>query len=238
MIGIYKIENKLNHKVYIGQSKNIEKRWKSHKSNAFYPNKEYGKALYRAFRKYGIENFLFEVIEECSLEQLAEREAYYIRYYQSNNNHYGYNETGGYDSPQYGTSGENHPNHKLMEKDVYYIRECYNQHRPKMEVYEEFKDRIGFTGFHKIWNNMTWPSVHQDVYTEENRQYYLFQRNSHPGSKNPRAKLSEEQVYDIRLRKKNGESMEEVYQDYAYTGMLKRSFANLWAGRSWKNIVV
>ena len=65
MIGIYKITNTINHKVYIGLSNNIEKRWKTHKQRAFSENdKEYNKHLYRAFRKYGLENFTFEVIEE------------------------------------------------------------------------------------------------------------------------------------------------------------------------------
>ena len=65
MIGIYKIENLVNGKCYIGQSKYIEKRWTDHKSNAFnsIQKDQYKYPLYRAIRKYGLENFSFEVIE-------------------------------------------------------------------------------------------------------------------------------------------------------------------------------
>lgn len=98
MIGIYKITNKINNKIYIGQSVNIKSRWADHKKNAFNANyKEYNKYLYRAFRKYGLENFTFEIIEECSREELNDRENYYILYYHSNEEEYGYNTTSGYE---------------------------------------------------------------------------------------------------------------------------------------------
>lgn len=77
MIGIYKITNTINGKVYIGQSIDIEKRWKDH-------IKDYKKGeqvLYKAIRKYGIENFSFEVVEECDMEELDDKEIYYIKEY-------------------------------------------------------------------------------------------------------------------------------------------------------------
>lgn len=78
MQGIYKITNKINNKSYIGLSNNIEKRWDTHKTRAFIESdKEYEKTLYRAFRKYGINNFTFEVLEEIEDESiLEEREKY------------------------------------------------------------------------------------------------------------------------------------------------------------------
>ena len=85
MIGIYKITNKVNGKCYIGQSLDIEKRFKSHKRC-----KE-NRPLYNAFKKYGIDNFTFEVIEECEKEKLNEREIYYIALYKSANYRFGYN---------------------------------------------------------------------------------------------------------------------------------------------------
>ena len=51
--------------------------------------------LYQAMRKYGIENFSFEVIEECLPEELNEREIYWIDYYDSFNKEKGYNMTPG-----------------------------------------------------------------------------------------------------------------------------------------------
>lgn len=242
MIGIYKITNKMNGKCYIGQSIDVEKRLREHKLRAFRgdekTNKEYNKALYKALRKYGIEAFTYDILLECKKEQLDELEAKYILLFQSNNHRYGYNETSGYDQVIHGLQGEKHPNHKLTTQDIYFIRECYKQHFEKDKVYEMYKERINKTGFHKIWNNQTWKDIHQDVYTEENRQYYLYKRNSHPGSKNPRALLNETDVYNIRLRRKNGEGMKEVYQDYKHTGITEGSFKNTWYYRNWKNIVV
>lgn len=75
--GIYKIENLINHKVYIGQSIHIEKRWKEH----CIPS---AKSLVgKAIQKYGKENFSFQIVEECEEHLLNEKESYYIQYYQS-----------------------------------------------------------------------------------------------------------------------------------------------------------
>lgn len=82
MIGIYKITNIINGKCYIGQSVNIQKRFNAHKSVAFNPNSKcYNYLLYRAIRKYGLNNFLFEILEECSEDKLDEKEILYIAKY-------------------------------------------------------------------------------------------------------------------------------------------------------------
>ena len=65
MIGIYKFTNKINNKTYIGQSKSIETRYKRHLYDA---NKGSKTIFHRALIKYGIENFTFEIIEECNKE--------------------------------------------------------------------------------------------------------------------------------------------------------------------------
>lgn len=94
MIGIYKITNTVNNKAYIGQSVDINRRWGEHRRNIG-SNKN---PLYLDFKKYGLDNFLFEVIEECDFYDLDEREEYWINYYNSYNN--GYNLTlGGQTSP-------------------------------------------------------------------------------------------------------------------------------------------
>ena len=66
MIGIYKITNNIDGKCYIGQSIDINNRWIKHRSKPFQVNdKSYNTYLYRAIRKYGLDNFTFEVIEKC-----------------------------------------------------------------------------------------------------------------------------------------------------------------------------
>lgn len=92
--GIYKITNQLNGHSYIGQSIYIEGRWNQEKRRAFNENSsEYEKTLSQAFRKYGIENFTFEILEECEPSELDNKEIYYISLYDTYFN--GYNETTG-----------------------------------------------------------------------------------------------------------------------------------------------
>lgn len=94
-IFIYKISFplELSTKVYIGQTKDPIKRQWQHKNNA---KNKHNNAIYRAMRKYGIENTIFEVIATVLNEEYAnESEIYLIHQYDSFNN--GYNETlGGY----------------------------------------------------------------------------------------------------------------------------------------------
>ena len=94
---IYKITNLINNKCYIGQTiKTAEQRWKEHQSHAFgsHPNDQ-NKTLYKAIRKYGLENFTFEVLQDNieTFEQLDKAEIYWIDYYNSFVK--GYNETFG-----------------------------------------------------------------------------------------------------------------------------------------------
>ncbi len=93
MIGIYKLTNKVNGKCYIGQSVDTHRRYLDHKNTAFNINSGcYDYPLYRAIRKYGIDNFDFQVLEECPQNILNEKEKYYISIYNSYNNEYGYNQ--------------------------------------------------------------------------------------------------------------------------------------------------
>lgn len=98
--GIYKIENLINHHCYIGQSVDIENRWLHEYQDAFNPNAaSYNYPLSRAFRKYSKDQFNFSVIEQCSKEELNQKERYWISYYNSFFN--GYNQTLGGDSSIY-----------------------------------------------------------------------------------------------------------------------------------------
>ena len=95
---IYKITNLLNNKCYIGKTDvhTIEERFKEHIQDS---RKYLERPLYRAFNKYGIENFKIEEIEQCSVENSCEREKYWIEYYGSFK--YGYNATLGGDGKAY-----------------------------------------------------------------------------------------------------------------------------------------
>ena len=107
--GIYKIENLINHKVYIGQATNIDRRWADHKRRAFDSlDHSYDTHLYRSIRKYGLENFEFSIIELCNVEDLNNREIYWVEYY--NSFFEGYNLTLGGDS----SVGQKHSKEKII----------------------------------------------------------------------------------------------------------------------------
>lgn len=100
MYTVYKITNLINNKCYIGSSIRVEQRWKQHKNSAFNPNSNsYNYPLQKAIRKYGLENFQFEIISQdyTSMEEMQKEENKYIIQYNSVNN--GYNQT--YQTNQY-----------------------------------------------------------------------------------------------------------------------------------------
>jgi len=77
--GIYCIKNKINGKMYVGKSKNIEMRWKRHlKSSKYKKDKGYEYPLYRAIRKYGLINFEFLILELTQVLDLDTLEREYI----------------------------------------------------------------------------------------------------------------------------------------------------------------
>lgn len=130
--GIYQIKNKINGKSYIGQSKDIYHRWNKHKEvinpNSHSSMKSY--PLYQAFIKYGINNFDFIILEECSIDELNEREIYWIEKlntYINEPNSQGYNLTRG-------GEGTNRINH---EKELKVI-DMWNDGKNMKEIVKTF----------------------------------------------------------------------------------------------------
>lgn len=105
---IYKIENLINHKIYIGESSDPPRRFKEHCNN----NCKYISLIHKAIVKYGKENFSFEVIGW--FENWKEQEEYYIQYYKSRVP-YGYNIAKGGGEPPI-LQGENNPNHSITQQ--------------------------------------------------------------------------------------------------------------------------
>ena len=301
MIGIYKITNSINGKIYIGKSTNIFERWSEHWTSSRNINKR-ATNLHKDIAKYGIENFCFEILEICESKNLTEEEDYFINYFQSWGDN-GYNEK---TSNCYFTKiGEKANNAKLTNDDVYNIREEYKLIHRKLDVYEKYKDKISINTFSDIWIGKTWKSIHYDVYTPENKalqrnNYDTFKShlskmkvsiedvikirnfrndlwspkechqkffshinvntfndiwlyktyvdvlptnerkkgkvkrfNNQEGLLNPRSMFNRNQLIDIKIRQRNNESMDSVYDDYKFVSRL--SFKKLWDGKTYKN---
>lgn len=96
--GIYKYQNSINQKIYIGKAQDIAQRVRDHRYNASNPKRD-NCVFHKALRKYGEENFIFEIVEECDKSILDEREQYWIAYYNSQLPN-GYNMTSGGDGGQ------------------------------------------------------------------------------------------------------------------------------------------
>lgn len=222
--GIYKITNKINNKIYIGLSKNIEHRWNLHikeSKNEKYPQFNY--SIHKAFRKYGLENFSFEIIEITDEEKLFEREIYWISFYDSYNN--GYNETFGGDSGP-SMPGEKNPNSKLTKQDIIEIRKLVLQCYPQQKAYMFFADKISFRQFQRIWRGESWKDIMPDAVDFVKTKTYLntIRKNAQMESYSNKQKSIWK---DISEKKKQGLSRAEVYKEYQniYT---QSGFDSIW----------
>lgn len=91
--GIYKITNIITDECYIGQSVDVYKRWCEHCKCGLGIDTPPGNKLYKSIQEYGLENFTFELLTECTQSELNEKERYFIELYQADT--FGFNSTGG-----------------------------------------------------------------------------------------------------------------------------------------------
>lgn len=88
--GIYLIRNKFNHKVYVGSSSRLNRRWNIHKHHLRLGT-HHSPYLQNSWRKYGQKSFNFVTIEWVPINKLLAREQYWMDLYESYNRRYGYN---------------------------------------------------------------------------------------------------------------------------------------------------
>ena len=225
MIGIYKIENLNDGKIYIGQSNDIARRFYEHMTKGVSSRIPVDEII----QKEGAASFSYEILEECSIEDLNEMEKKWIKFYRSNE--YGYNKNEG------GLTvliGSHNPNSKLTEQDVIKIRQAYNNHLKQKDVYEEYKDIISFGYFQNVWQGRSWAHIMPEVFTKENKEYYIYQNSN--GGNGASAQFSDEEVIKIRERYVN-ESAKQIYEDYKNRVSNQTYQAMLW-GRRYKTLPI
>lgn len=137
---IYVYTNKINGHQYVGQTNNIQKRFNGHKSDSYNINSHsYNYPLHNAIRKYGIENFNFEVIESnLTQEEANEREKYWINEKNSHVSKGGYNITFGGD----GHSTEKLPWEELKNRGKIFTGEEIEEIQQRLINGEKYDDII------------------------------------------------------------------------------------------------
>lgn len=130
---IYIIKNKINSKVYIGQTKyTIKQRFKEH---IYECKRNYDKELYKDMNDYGIDNFYINIIEKCDNDLLNDREIYWISFYDSYKN--GYNDT-------IGGSGNKRIANNIDEKIIKNILYDFNNGLSCMQIAIKYKLSVPF----------------------------------------------------------------------------------------------
>lgn len=230
---IYKISNLINNKVYIGlTTTSIETRWKNHIQSMKRGN---DKHLYKAMRKYGLQNFIIEEIDSTDdFEVLGQLERKYIKEYESTNQEKGYNNTHGGESNQM----DGNPRAKLTVADVENIRMIYNECIVgAKELWDTYKDRISYSAFEKVYEGITWKSIMPEVYTKENKiKHKQISGKSFSGERNPNAIYTNEEVLEIRKYYVN-HSLSECYEKYGKKSGSKATFRAI-IDRGYNNVPI
>lgn len=128
---IYKITNTINEKIYVGKSKNPKVRWRQHKSHS----KKRNTKLYYAMRKYGIENFIFEILEECKENEVNDREMYYVSFLNPYYNMTNGGDGGGFLNKKHGDKWKNAIKQSNSKKVA-----CYDLNGNLIKIYESCRD--------------------------------------------------------------------------------------------------
>lgn len=223
--GIYRVYTTFNNACYIGQAKDIYRRFNSHHIHD-YKNKNnscYNTKFYSALRKYGLDAFEIEILELCPTEELDKKEIFYINKYDSF--HHGYNSTlGGQNWSEnihseeieqkkketrelnQSLKGESHPRAKLTNEEVLSIRQRYIDGEPSTQIYQDYKDRYSsFNTFRRIILGYTYKSIGNIPNSEQVRH--------------TNAKLTDIQVKEIRQKYQKGKiSQEKLGEEYGVSG--------------------
>lgn len=183
-IGIYKITNITNNKIYIGSSSNLSKRYYYH-LNILRNNKHYNIHLQRAYNIDGESSFKFDIVEYCDFNILSEREEYYFNFFDTLNDNYGYNINPNGDRPPSWT-GKKHTEETKIKMG--------NSSRGRIQT-EYAKEIASITHKGKIISD-----DHKKILSEKNK-----------GEKNP---MYGKAPYDIWLEKFGKDIADKKYENW------------------------
>ena len=142
IIGVYKITNTVTGDFYIGSSKNVKRRWKNHKSPSIWkkcPNNP----MYLDMKKYGLDYFVFEILEEVEIDRLKKTEQWFIEKMHPT---YNSNRANGLDIDR---KKEHQKEYQKSDKYKEYQKEYQ-----KSDKYKEYKKEYN-KEYQKEYNNQT-----------------------------------------------------------------------------------
>lgn len=223
---IYCYTNLINGKKYVGQTINPKKRYNQHKSSAFNEkDKDYNTPLHRAFRKYGYDNFNYEVIlSTSSLDILNELEIYFIAKYKTQVPN-GYNILEGGNNSSRILNEETKINMmkahaNLTEDEVIELRIAYKEKESPSVIYNnKYKDRMHFQSFLNIWTGKRYASIMPEVFADRGRH----------------TKLNEEKVKQIKTEIAEGKSYRKIAENF---NISPSTIADIAHGRTWKQVTI
>jgi len=99
---------------------------------------------------------------------------------------------------------------KIKKYQVEEIRKSYANHENKQQVYKKYSDIVSLSGFNKIWQGVTWKNVMSEVFTRENKDFYVRRTVEN----NPNSKLTYDMIYDIQKKINQGVNLYVIYKDY------------------------
>lgn len=223
--GIYIIKNSINNKVYIGQSVNIEARWLAHKYSATnVKSNDHHTQIHKAMYNLGVDNFFYEVLELCEIDELNVKEIFYIEKF--NSYRQGYNMTLGGESNKYESNGRA----ILTLEQVQEIRLMYGARIRFKDAYARYENVISKRGFKKVWHYETWRGVYPEVYSDENKKWHATQAkksldgNKNAGKNNTLRACSNEEICRMRELRQAGLSYEKISKEVSRSTSVVRKY--------------
>lgn len=199
--GIYCIKNLINNKKYVGQSVDIYKRWSRHR-NELIGNRHGNEHLQYAWNKYGIDNFEFFIIQECSADELDVLERYYIEMFDTTDKRFGYNkDTGG---------------HYLKTLSDETKRKISEAHKNK-PLSDEHKEKIRLAGKGRVFSVESRQKISEKLTgIKRSEEYCVKKSESMTGVNNPNYGISRSDETKSKIAKGNSKPIYCVELDVIF----------------------
>lgn len=233
---IYIVQNIINNKIYVGQTRNPKDRWRQHNYDCF--TKQSSGRLYNSMRKHGSDKFNFIIIEEHTIKTIDDAEKFWIEFFRSYDDNYGYNIEGGGStnkivSPEtrkkLGDSmrGKQHSRESKLKNRESHLGKIHTK---------ETKEKMSASRLGKPLSDEHRKAIsdgHIGIsvpHTTESKQKMSKQRQ---GENNIKAKLSEDDVINILNLIKKNVSDSDIANQYPIN---RNAVWKIRAGKAWKHI--